>query len=432
MKCLSHIALIAAFAAFACGAAAGAPSAFAQGTQPARQDDSAEPGSSIKLARAKDDEAPAAPASATSPATPARPPIKELTRSEILAASRDRLERIGRHIIIGFHAMAEVKPLVEARAIAGIFITDHNVHGRTTTAIRADIDTLQAIRKDQGLPPLIVAADQEGGSVSRLSPPLKFQRSLGNIIANAPHDEERKAAVEAFAREQAAGLQRIGVTMNFGPVVDLRLNPSNHEDGETRLRLRAISADPYTVAKVAGWYCDVLADSGIMCTLKHFPGLGRVKRDTHIASAEISVSEGTLELNDWVPFRRVMTKPNAVTMLGHVRIGAVDNSTPASYSQAVIGNLIRAQWDYGGLLVTDDFSMGAITRGKPGLGAAAVQALNAGVDFILLSYSEKHYDGLMSALIAADEAGEIDPVMREQSRDRIERRLPPLAPAQAP
>lgn len=423
--------LLTAFAALICGAASGAPAALAEeASQPKAAD--AKPADAIKVARAKDEDAPSAAGSLTSAVTPAPGSVKELTRAEILSAPRERLERIGRHVIIGFHAMSEVKALVEARAIAGIFITAHNVHGRTAAAVKADIDALQAIRRDQGLPPLIIAADQEGGSVSRLSPPLKFQRSLGTVIANAPHDDERKAIVEAYAREQAAGLQRIGVTMNFGPVVDLRLNPSNHEDGETRLRLRAISPDPYTVAKVAGWYCDVLAEAGIMCTLKHFPGLGRVKRDTHVASAEISVSEGTLELNDWVPFRRVMAKPNAVTMLGHVRVGAVDKSTPASYSQTVIGNLIREQWDYGGLLVTDDFSMGAITRGKPGLGGAAVRALNAGVDFILLSYSEKHYDGLMSALMAADEAGTIDLALREQSRNRIERSLPPLATPQAP
>lgn len=430
MKHGPHIAFLAALTALALAAPMAAPSAWAK--KPKQTQATREDAGKIRVARAKDDAAPVPSSSVTSPASPPARAVKALSRSEILASSRERLERIGRHIIIGYHSFSEVKALVEARAIAGIFITDHNVRGRTVSAIKAEIDALQAIRKDHGLPPLIVAADQEGGSVSRLSPPLKYQRALGTLIAKAPHDEERKSIVEAFAREQAAGLQRMGVTMNFGPVVDLRLNPSNYADGETRLRLRAISADPYTVAKVAGWYCDVLAEAGIMCTLKHFPGLGRVKRDTHVASAEISVSEGTLELNDWVPFRRVMAKPNAVTMLGHVRIGAVDRSTPSSYSQTVIGSLIRQQWDYGGLLITDDFSMGAITRSKPGVGGAAVRALNAGVDFILLSYSEKHLDGLMSELIAADEAGEIDAAMREESRNRIERSLPPLASAQAP
>ena len=360
----------------------------------------------------------------------AAPPVKLLKREEILAADPARLERIGRHIMIGYHGLPAVKALVERRAIAGIFITDHNVRGRKVEAIKADIDMLQAIRKEQDLPPLIIAADQEGGSVSRLSPPLKFQRSLGSLLAKIKTDEERRTIVEAYAVEQAAELTRLGVTLNFGPVVDLNLNPANRSDGETRLRLRAISSDPYTVAKVAGWYCDTLAEAGLMCTLKHFPGLGRVRRDTHVASAEIDTTEGTLELNDWVPFRRTMDRPNAVTMMGHVRVGVLDKTAPASYSRTVISDLLRGTWAYDGLIVTDDFSMGAITRGKPGIGAAAVQSLNAGADLVLVSFSEKHLDTMMSSLLAADEAGEIDPAALARSRARLDRILGPLGSVQ--
>lgn len=372
-----------------------------------------------------------APIDPAAEAEAAKPAPKILKRDEILAADSTRLERIGRHIMIGYHGLPAVKALVERRAIAGVFITDHNVRGRKVEAIKADIDMLQAIRKEQGLPPLIIAADQEGGSVSRLSPPLKRQPSLGSLIAKAKSDEERRTIVEAYAVEQAAELTRLGVTLNFGPVVDLNLDPKMRSDGETRLRLRAISADPYTVAKVAGWYCDTLAEAGLMCTLKHFPGLGRVRRDTHVASAEIDVTEGTLELNDWVPFRRTMDRPNAVTMMGHVRVGVLDKSAPASYSKTVIGDLVRKNWNYEGLIVTDDFSMGAITRGKPGIGTAAVKALNAGTDLVLVSFSEKHLDTMMSALLAADEAGEIDHEALARSRARLDRVLSPLGASAA-
>lgn len=372
-----------------------------------------------------------APIDPAAEAEAAKPPPKSLKRDEILAADSTRLKRIGRHVMIGYHGFSAVKDLVERRAIAGVFMTDHNVRGRKVEAIKADIDTLQAIRKEQGLPPLVIAADQEGGSVSRLSPPLKRQPALGTLIAKSKTDEERRTIVEAYAVEQAAELTRLGVTMNFGPVVDLNLDPKNRSDGETRLRLRAISADPYTVAKVAGWYCDTLAEAGLMCTLKHFPGLGRVRKDTHVASAQIDVTEGTLELNDWVPFRRTMDRPNAVTMMGHVRVGVLDKTAPASYSQTIIDGLVRKTWSYDGLIVTDDFSMGAITRGKPGIGAAAVKALNAGTDLVLVSFSEKHLDTMYSALLAADEAGEIDHAALARSRARLDRVLNPLSTPQS-
>ncbi len=354
---------------------------------------------------------------------PMIPAIKILSREEILSSDKDRLERIGHHIVVGYHGLAGIKDLVEKRAIAGIFLTDHNVRGRDAADIKADIDALQEIRKEQALPPLIIAADQEGGTVSRLSPPLKRQLSLARTLAGLADDTARQLAVEAYAEAQASELKRIGVTLNFSPVVDLNFNPTNRDDGETRLRFRAIAADPYLVSKVGAWYCDVLAKSGLMCTLKHFPGLGRVSRDTHVASGEIAASEGQLELNDWVPFRRVMSKPNAATMLGHVRIGALDKTTPASFSKTIIGDLIRDRWQHDGLLITDDFSMGAITRGKGGPGAAAVQSLNAGTDLILVSFSEQHYDEVMSALIAADSEGQLDGKLGDSSRERILRIL---------
>jgi len=347
------------------------------------------------------------------------------TREQLLASNADRLERIGLHLIVGFHNFEELRPLVEKRAIGGIFITDHNVRGRSAEKTSADIAALQDIRKEQGLPPLVVAADQEGGTVSRLSPPLARQASLAGALAKTNHDDERKDIVTAYAERQAAELNRLGVTLNFAPVVDLKLPLPGRDDGETRISQRAISADPFIVAKVAGWYCDALAEANVMCTLKHFPGLGRVTRDTHVSMAEISTSGGTLELNDWIPFRRVMTKPNAVTMLGHVRIGAVDEATPASYSAPVIKGLIRETWDYDGIIVTDDFSMGAIAKGKPGPGGAAVKSLNAGTDFVLLSYSEKDLDTVLSALIAADASGELDLTALARSRARIVKALSP-------
>ena len=344
-----------------------------------------------------------------------------LSRDQILNADAGRLERVGRHLIVGYRDFSDIKALVEKRLIAGIFITAHNVRRRSAADMKADIDRLQEIRKTQGLPPLIIAADQEGGAVSRLSPPLKRQTTLARLLADLPHDDDRRKAVEAYADVQARELKRIGVTLNFAPVVDLKLNPSNRNDGETRLRARAIAADPYLVAKVAGWYCDTVAASGIMCTLKHFPGLGRVARDTHVSTGDITASGGQLELNDWVPFRRVMSKSNVAVMLGHVRVEELDKTTPASFSRPVVRDLIRNQWGYDGLLVTDDFCMGAVTKSKGGVGAAAVKSLDAGVDLILISDTERHFRSVVSALIAADAESSLDASATGASRNRMDR-----------
>jgi beta-N-acetylhexosaminidase len=371
------------------------------------------------------------------PAPPQRP-LKLLTREEILASDPARLERLGSRLVVGFDNFADVKPLVEKRAIAGIFVTDHNVRGRKAADVAKDIQDLQDIRRAQGLPRLIVAADQEGGYVSRLSPPLKWQPSLGMLIAKLKTDDEREKAVRDYAETQAHELDRFGITMNFGPVVDLRLGTPDREDGETRLYWRAIDSDPYIVAKVAGWYCDTLTKFNIICTLKHFPGLGRVTRDTHVSSGELTASRSKLELSDWLPFRRVMTQPGIATMIGHVRVDAIDKTTPASFSDAVINDVVRPRFENDGLLITDDFSMGAVTGSKDGLGGAAIKALNAGVDLILLCTIDNHYDTLMSALIEADRNGEMTLARENESHERLkryvfvdDRELPPSAPLQA-
>ncbi|HML29798.1 MAG TPA: glycoside hydrolase family 3 N-terminal domain-containing protein [Hyphomicrobium sp.] len=375
--------------------------------------------------------------SAATPELPQRPE-KLLTREEILASDPARLERLGGRIVVGFDSFSQVKPLVEKKAIAGIFITDHNVRGRKAQDIAKDIDDLQDIRRRQGLPRLIVAADQEGGYVSRLSPPLAWQPTLGMLIEKLKTDGEREKAVRRYAETQARELERLGITMNFGPVVDLRLGKPNRNDGETRIYWRAIDDDPYLVAKVAAWYCDTLTKFNIICTLKHFPGLGRVARDTHVASADISARESQLELSDWVPFRRVMTEPGVATMIGHVRIDTIDNTTPASFSDKVINTVARPRFANDGLLITDDFTMGAVTKSRDGIGGAAVKALNAGIDLILLCSVDKDYDVLMSALIQADQKGEISRARETATQERLkhyvfvdERDLPSSAPVQA-
>lgn len=354
--------------------------------------------------------------------SPAQHPLKVLTRDEILASDPGRLERLGSRLIVGFENFAEVKPLVEKRAIAGIFITDENVRERKADDVAKDIRSLQDIRRSQGLPRLLVAADQEGGYVSRLSPPLKRQPSLGALVAPLTTDAEREKAVRAYADTQAHELERLGITMNFGPVVDLRLGGPGRDDGETRLYWRAISSDPYLVAKVAGWYCDALTKFNIICTLKHFPGLGRVMLDTHVSQGALTVSQTKLELNDWVPFRRVMHQPGVATMIGHVRVTDIDQTTSASYSDAVINTILRSRWHDGdSLLITDDFSMGAVTGSKDGIGGAAIKALNAGVDLVLLRDSVKYFDTVMSALIEADVNGELDKKRQDASHQRLSR-----------
>ena len=347
-------------------------------------------------------------------------------RSAVLAADPAELERLGRHFLIGYRRAADLQALLDRRAVAGVFISALNVEGRSRDEVRRRIDGLQALRRAQDLSPLWIATDQEGGPVSRLSPPLMRRPSLAEIVTLHRDPAERLVAVRHYAAHQGRDLASLGVNLNFAPVVDLNHGVVNPEDRLSRISSRAISADPAVVTEVAGLYCATLMQTGVHCTLKHFPGLGRVYEDTHRVTAELSASSRELERSDWVPFRHVTAQGDVFMMLSHARLTEIDRDRPASFSDAVVKGLLRETWKYDGILVTDDFSMGAVTVSNEGAAGGAVAALNAGVDLLLVSYDPDQYFPMMYALLAAARDGRLRPDMLEASAARLRRAATPL------
>jgi beta-N-acetylhexosaminidase len=341
-------------------------------------------------------------------------------RHAVLTAEPERLERLGRHIIVGYRNAAELQNLLDRHAVSGIFVAAHNVGGGADV-VRRKIQALQEARARQHLPPLWIATDQEGGMVSRLSPPLPRSESLSDIVARHPDERERSAAVRQFAASQGRALSDLGINLNFAPVVDLNHNVVNPNDRHSRIHARAIAADPDLVTEVARHYCSALWQNRVRCTLKHFPGLGRVFEDTHRDSADLTASPSDLAAADWIPFRALMQNDDVVTMIGHARLVAVDADHPASASRAVVGGLIRRDWRHDGILVTDDFCMGAVSGSRDGIGPASVAALNAGVDLVLVSYDPDQYYPVMFALLEADRTGRLQREQLEASDKRLRR-----------
>jgi len=342
-------------------------------------------------------------------------------RHVVLAADPAALERLGRHIVVGYRDAAERDALIARHAIAGLFLSARNVEDKTPAAIREEIDALQAVRRAQNLAPLFIATDQEGGAVSRLSPPLTRMPPISEIVALHTDHAERLLAVRQYAARQGRELAALGVNVNFAPVVDLNYGVHNPDDRLSRISTRAIARDPATVSEVAELYCATLALTGVHCTLKHFPGLGRVYDDTHRVTAELDASAQELEASDWLPFRQVMANDAAFTMLGHARLTRVDPDRPASFSSAVVHGLLRESWKHDGVLITDDFSMGAVTLSREGPAGGAVAALNAGIDLVLVSYDPDQYYPIMYALLAAERSGRLEPETLALSDKRLAR-----------
>lgn len=315
------------------------------------------------------------------------------TRDAVLEAG-PAMQAVGAHLVAGYTDLDELRPLAAKGLIGGIYLAKRNVRGRDLATVAAEIAELQAIRRRAELPPLIVTADQEGGAVSHLSPLLEALPPLANFAGS----RDPAADARAYGERQGRGLADLGVTLNFGPVVDLRPADKTWPDPLSNIAARAIASDPQQVADIAGGYLDGLNAVGVRGTLKHFPGLGRVRTDTHLRPAVLTATTDDLAA-DWQPFRQLARHPGAAIMLGHVTLTALDANHASSHSPAIVDGLLRQAWGYDGLLITDDLNMGAVYR--KGIGHVAGEALAAGVDLVLVSYDPRQ---VYRALAGAAEA----------------------------
>lgn len=335
-------------------------------------------------------------------------------RQTVLQGS-EALRAVGRHFIVGYRSFDEAAALASRGLIGGIYLGRDFARQRSALQIRAEILALQTLRETAGLPPLIVAADQEGGQVEHLSPPLERLPPLASLASGS--DDTVDARAFDYGIRQGIGLAALGINLNLGPVADLR--PEHKRallDTHTLLHRRAISGDPEQVARIAAGYSRGLRETGVTATYKHFPGLGRTRADTHHFAATLAAEPESLADSDWRPFREAGASGAAI-MLGHVILAALDATRPASLSRPVVQGLLRQRWQFDGLLITDDLNMGAVFR--RGICRSATEALSAGVDLVLISYDADQFYPAIQCAANAYASGKFDPRALRDSRRRI-------------
>ncbi|WP_311968055.1 glycoside hydrolase family 3 N-terminal domain-containing protein [Bradyrhizobium archetypum] len=326
------------------------------------------------------------------------------------------MRTLGRHFIVGYSSFPEVAVLAEKGFVAGIYVTKHNIVGSSVDRLKEEISALQEKRRIAGLPPLIIAADQEGGIVSHLAPPLTRLPALSTLASVKPDLRAEKA--EAFGRTHGQELAAIGINLNLAPVLDLRPElKRNRFDFNTLIGQRAISDDPAVVIDIARAYVSGLESSGVGAAVKHFPGLGRVRADTHHFSADLDTSLDELEASDWIPFRKVLAGSKAQLMIGHVTLTSVDPDRPASHSKRIVDGIIRKRWNYQGVVMTDDLVMGAIYQRN--VCTAVTEALNAGVDLLLVAFDGAQFYRIYTCAMAALAEERLDATMLSESEMRL-------------
>ncbi|OKO84749.1 glycoside hydrolase family 3 N-terminal domain-containing protein [Bradyrhizobium sp. AS23.2] len=345
----------------------------------------------------------------------------ELRRHDVLSASATEARQLGPHFMVGYSSFPEVARLAERGLIGGVYVTRHNIRGRTVEALRAEIAALQDKRRAASLPPLVIAADQEGGIVGHLAPPLTKVPALATLAGLAPDDQQSKA--EEFGRIHGRELAGLGVNLNLAPVLDLKPPVRrNRLDFHTLIGQRAIATDPAVVSTIASAYVRGLEETSVGATLKHFPGIGRVRTDTHHFSANLDTPVRELEATDWIPFREVLSHSRSALMVGHITLTAVDPDRAASHSKRVVDGIIRDKWGYQGVVMTDDLVMGAIYQHD--VCKAVVEAINAGVDLLLVAYDGAQFYRIFACALDGSRQGKLDAAMLRASEARLEQGFP--------
>lgn len=235
--------------------------------------------------------------------------------------------------------------------------------------------------------PAFVAVDQEGGPVTRIGAPLTPLPALMAVGAATPADAHIARDVAQTSGRQLAAL---GFTVVMAPVADVTV------PADPTIGVRSPGADPALVSSVAGSAAAGYLGAGVLPMLKHFPGHGSVTTDSHVALPRQRAPMDLLLRRDLAPFRDLSADVPAI-MVGHIALDAVDPGTPATLSQPVVTGLLRKRFGFTGLVVTDALEMAAVTK-RYGGGEAAVRALEAGVDVVLMPAS---MSAARSAIVAA-------------------------------
>ncbi len=260
----------------------------------------------------------------------------------------------------------------------------------------------------------LIGVDQEGGAVVRATflpqPPAAMALGAADDAVLA-HDVG--AAV-------ARGVRSLGFNWNFAPVLDVNNNPDNPVIAE-----RSFSANPDDVARLgAAWMRGALGEH-VACCVKHFPGHGDTRVDSHLDLPVVEKPRESLDTMELAPFRALRDEAPAM-MTAHIVYPRMDPRHPATLSRAILGGLLRDEWGYEGVVITDSLSMKAI-HDRYGHDRAAVMALQAGADMVMALGTVDEQAATIDAIQRALDHGELDSrsLLRARARlDALARRFP--------
>lgn len=320
----------------------------------------------------------------------------------------DLVELVGQSLMLQFNGPAltsEVRDALERIRPCGVVLFSANI--RSPEQIFGLCRDLQAEARALSLPPLVIAVDQEGGTVSRLPGPFV---TVPSPMAQAATGDP--AAAERCALISGRQLRSVGISMNFAPVLDVNVQPANPV-----IRTRSFGDDAAAVSRFGLAALRGYEATGVIATVKHFPGHGDTNIDSHHGLPVVPHDMAHLRMTELAPFAAAIGAGAPAVMTAHIVFSALDPH-PATLSRRILTGLLREELGFDGLIVTDAMDMGAIVQ-RYGRGEAAVAAKAAGADVLEMVDTLETQVAAAEALRRAVASGELPPSCFEATAHRL-------------
>jgi len=281
----------------------------------------------------------------------------------------------------GPHLSDALREMIEAYHVGGLVLFSAAGNVVDPAQLAALTNAAQEAALASGGVPLLVAADQEGGTVVRLRD--GFTVSPGNMAIGATGSPDR---AYQMGRVTAAEMRAVGVNCNLAPVLDVNSNPANPVIG-----VRSFGSSPEAVADLGAEVIRAYRDEGVIATAKHFPGHGDTEVDSHFGLPVVAHDRARLDAVELYPFRAAIAEGVGAIMTAHVEVSAVDatEGLPATLSAPVLQGLLREELGFDGVIMTDSLGMGALME-RYSIGEAALAAFLAGADVLAFGADSGH------------------------------------------
>lgn len=329
----------------------------------------------------------------TATPTPTPEPTPTPDPAAELLAGMTVEQKVGQLLVAGIEGLEPGEDGAQAVAdyqVGGVILFGRNVE--SADQLTALTNGLKELNGDSI--PLFLSVDQEGGRVDRMPPEVDDLPAAYDYI---------QAGGDPLARGQvlAEDCSAFGLNLNFSTCLDIWSNPENTVIGD-----RAYGADWASVTQAGLAVNRGLTEGGVIPVVKHFPGHGDTLEDSHETLPVVDKTLEELEQSELKPFRAAVDQGAPVVMVGHILLEQVDPDNPASLSSPVVTGLLRQKMGFDGVVCTDDLTMAAVSDSY-GMGEAAVLAVEAGCDLLLVCHEADNLTAARDALLAAVDSGRL-------------------------